>query len=154
MNSARAWLGLEWIPDGRLFAVGGVGEDEQSQRTVEMLECSWSSNTPSRSPWRYVASMLEPRDAHGVGYFGGKLFAAGGDGIDSVEYFTLPSADNPEGEWTKVRPLTKKNTLYGLLPFGDGLLCVGKSSVSKQFIPFHGYNLAQIAADISNDNVC
>ncbi len=130
MNSARAWLGLEWIPDGRLFAVGGVDEDKQNQRTVEMLECSWSGETPPRSPWRYVAPMFESRVGHGVGYFGGKLFAAGGDSSDTVEYFTLPSANNPEGEWTTVRPLNKENTLYGLFPFGDGLLCVGKSSIS------------------------
>ncbi len=131
MNSARECLGLEWVSDGRLFAVGGFGEDLQHTKTVEMLECSWTSDMPSQSTWCYVSPMLEPRAKHGVGFFSGKLFAAGGTGSDTVEYFTLPSPDKPKGEWTKVRPLNEKNTLYALLPFGDGLLCVGKSLVKK-----------------------
>ncbi len=132
MKSSRGWPGLEWVPDGRLFVVGGFGEDHQPTNSVEMLECSWTSEAPPTSPWRGVAPMLEPRAKHGVGYFAGKLFAAGGKGSDTVEHFTLPSADKPNGEWTKVRPLNGKNTLYGLLPFGDGLLCVGKSSGLKK----------------------
>ncbi len=135
MNSPRAWLGLEWVPDGRLIAVGGYDGDRQPTKSVEMLECSWTNETPSRSTWREVTSMLEPRAKHGVGFFAGKLFAAGGERNDTVEYFTLPSADKPNGEWTKVRPLNSQNTLYGLLPFGDGLLCVGKSVVLNHFGP-------------------
>ncbi len=30
MNLPRAWLGLEWVPDGRLFAVGGFGGEHQT----------------------------------------------------------------------------------------------------------------------------
>ncbi len=136
MNSPRAWLGLEWVPDGRLFAVGGIdGNQHQSTRTVEMLECSWGNEAPCRANWRYVAPMLEARVAHGVGYFAGKLFAAGGKDINTVEAFTLPSPDKPEGEWTKLRPLNRKNTLYGVFPFCDGLLCVGMSNeLSNQFV--------------------
>ncbi len=135
MNSSRAWLGLEWVPDGRLFAVGGIdGEQHQPTRTVEMLECSWANEAPCRANWRYVSPMLEARVAHGVGYFAEKLFAAGGKHSETVECFTLPSADKPDGEWTKVRPLNKESTFYGLLPFGDGLLCVGKSSSPNGFV--------------------
>ncbi len=136
MNIPRAWLGLEWVPDGRLFAVGGFGGEHQTTQTVEMLECSWTSDTPCRNTWRYVAPMLEARVAHGVGYFGGKLFAAGGRDSDTVEFFTLPSANKPNGEWTKVRPLNSKNTLFGLFPFGEGLLCVGRFALSNFDIRF------------------
>ncbi len=129
MNSPRGWPGLDWVPDGRLFVVGGFGEDQQPAKTVEMLECSWTSEAPPTSTWRDVAPMLESRAQHGVGYFAGKLFAAGGTDSDTVECFTLPSADKPNGEWTKVRPLNSKTAFFGLFPFGDGLLCVGKSSV-------------------------
>ncbi len=52
MNSPRAWLGLEWVPDGRLIAVGGYDRDQQPTKSVEMLECSWTNETPSRSTWR------------------------------------------------------------------------------------------------------
>ncbi len=65
-----------------------------------------------------------------------KLFAAGGRDSDTVEFFTLPSVDKPDGEWTKVRPLNRKNTLFGLFPFGEGLLCVGKSFLSNIDIRF------------------
>ncbi len=43
-----------------------------------------------------------------------------------VECFTLPSAGNEMGQWTRVRPLNRDNTLAGALPFGEALLCVGK----------------------------
>ncbi len=142
MNSPRAWLGLEWVSDGRLYAVGGFDGDQQPTKTVEMLECSWTTETPSRSTWCYVAPKLEPRAKHGVGFFSGKLFAAGGEGSDTVEYFTLPSADKQKGEWTKVRPLNRKNTFYALLPFGDGLLCVGKSLLLKQFVPIATHKIS------------
>ncbi len=91
MNTLRTSLGLEWVPDGRLFAVGGFGGEKLLHtRTVEMLECSWTNEAPCRADWRYVAPMLEARVAHGVGYFAGKLFAAGGINIRTVEVFTLP----------------------------------------------------------------
>ncbi len=132
MNSPRAWLGLEWVPDGRLFAVGGIDGKLLPTRSVEMLQYSRTSESPCGTTWRYVARMLESRVGHGVCYFAGKLLAAGGRYSDTVECFTLPSADKPEGEWTKVRPLNKENTLYGLLPFSDGLLC--KSIESNHFV--------------------
>ncbi len=141
MNSPRAWPGLEWVPDGRLFAVGGFGADHLPVKSVEMLECSWTSDAPPTSTWRDVAPMLERRAKHGVGYFAEKLFVAGGTDSETVEYFTLPSADKPNGEWTKVRPLNSKNNLYGLLPFGDGLLCVGKSSVSNEVAPIDIFHI-------------
>ncbi len=84
-------------------------------------QCPWLSEAPCITTWRYVAPMLEARAGHGVGYFGGKLFAAGGKDVRTVECF----------EWTMVRPLNKENTLFGLIPFNDGLLCVGKSSLTK-----------------------
>ncbi len=127
MSSARGWPGVEWVPDGRLFAMGGFSGDHQPTKSVEMLKCSWTSNAPPTTTWRDVAPMLEPRAKHGVGYFAEKLFVAGGRDSDTVEYFTLPSAGTPNGEWTTVRPLNMKTAFYGLLPFGDGLLCVGKS---------------------------
>ncbi len=36
------------------------------------------------------------------------------------------------GEWTRVRPLNQDNTLAGVLPFREGLLCVGKYVISLQ----------------------
>ncbi len=127
MTKPKFLFGLEWIPDGYLYAVGGVGGDRELTATVEMLECSWVAREgKATSKWRYVAPLLAPRRGHEVGYFAGKLFAVGGIEDATVECFTLPSASNDVGEWTRIRPLHRDNTLVGVLPFGDSLLNVGK----------------------------
>ncbi len=108
MCTPRCYFGLEWTPDGRLFAVGGCDGDFDRVAIVEMLECSWNDREgPATSKWRYVAPLLGPRTAHGVCFFAGKLFAVGGENDVTVECFTLPSAANEMGEWTRVRPLNR-----------------------------------------------
>ncbi len=127
MNTPRYYFGLEWIPDGHLFAVGGFGVNNEPTATVEMLECSWDAREgPATSKWRYVAPLLAPSAGHGVCYFAGKLFALGGKNDSTVECFTLPSAGNEMGQWTRVRPLNRETILIGVVPFSEGLLCVGK----------------------------
>ncbi len=127
MKAPRYLFGLEWVPDGRLFAVGGFGSDRAPTATVEMLECSWVAREgPVSTSWLYVAPLLAPRAKHGVCYFAGKLLAVGGKKDATVECFTLPSPGNEMGQWTRVRPLNRDNTLVGVLPFGEALLCVGK----------------------------
>ncbi len=133
MNTPRCLFGLEWIPDGRLFAVGGYGGDREPTASVEMLECSWEARDgPATSKWRYVAPLLGARVKHGVCFFAGKLLAVGGENAATVECFTLPSAGNEVGEWTRIRPLNQDNTLVGVLSFREGLLCVGKCVISLQ----------------------
>ncbi len=98
MNTPRCLFGLEWIPDGRLLAVGGIGSDRSPTATVEMLECSWGATEgPTESKWRYVAPMLGLRAAHGVCYFAGKVLAVGGKDDATVECFALPSTCNDIG---------------------------------------------------------
>ncbi len=94
--------------------------------TVEMLQCPWDTEDPGNSEWRYVAPMHHARGAHGLVYFEGKLIAAGGDGQDSVECFTLPTDVLPDGQWVVIRPMIHANTLFGIIPFGEGLLFVGR----------------------------
>ncbi len=133
MKTTRCLFGLEWVPDGRLFAVGGIGGDRAPTATVEMLECSWVAREgPVSTSWRYVAPLLAPRANHGVCYFAGKLLAVGGKKDATVECFTLPSPGNEMGEWTRIRPLTHGIDFVGALPFGEGLLCVGKHSIGLQ----------------------
>ncbi len=133
MNTPRCLFGLEWIPDGHLFAVGGVGFDGELTAAVEMLECSWEAREgPATSNWRYVAPLLAPRRAHGVCYFDGKLFAVGGKNEATVESFTLPSVGNEMGEWTRIRPLNCNLAFLGAFPFGEALLCVGKCIIGLQ----------------------
>ncbi len=133
MNTPRCYFGLEWVSNGRLFAVGGNASSRGPTATVEMLECSWVAREgPASTSWRYVAPLLAPRRKHGVCFFAGKLFAVGGKNDDTVECFTLPSASDEMGQWTKVRPLNHEFMLVGVLPFGESLLCVGKCVKGRQ----------------------
>ncbi len=133
MNTPRYLFGLEWIPDGRLFAVGGNGADRKPTATVEMLECSFvASEGKAKSKWRFVAPLLAPRRVHGVCYCAGKLLAVGGKRDATVECFTLPAPGNEMGEWTRIRPLNRDTTLAGVLPFGEDLLCVGRCAIRLQ----------------------
>ncbi len=137
MNTPRTFFGLEWIPDGHLIAVGGFSNNHDLTATVEMLECSWVAREgPATSKWRYVAPLLAPRAMHGVCYFAGKLFAVGGGNNVTVECFTLPSAGNELGEWTKIRPLIRGIALIGVVPFGEGLLYVGKCVYHTAMVRF------------------
>ncbi len=116
---------MEWLPDGRIFAIGGMGRDKQPTATVEMLECPWSTEEPANGGWRYVAPMNDTRMVHAVAYISGKIIAAGGDERESIECFTPPNKELPVGQWVLIRPMTPPTLLAGLHPFGDDLLFVG-----------------------------
>ncbi len=126
MQSAKAGLAVEWLPDDQIIAVGGWDNDEKPTATVEMLECSCSTEAPANGGWRYVAPMNDTRCAHAVAFTGGKIIAAGGNERESIEYFTLPTAELPLGQWVLIRPMSPPTPLAGLHPFGDDLLVVGK----------------------------
>ncbi len=119
-------MALAWLPDGRIFAVGGEDGPKSALTTVEMLQAPWDREGPGNSQWRYAAPMHHARTALAVVYFEGKLIAAGGVGRDSVECFTLPTNEVPEGQWVVIRPMSHNNTPVGILPFGEDLLFVGK----------------------------
>ncbi len=125
MTTARASCAIAWIPDGRLFAVGGRVEREQPTATVEMLDCPWETEEPAQTKWRSVASLNHPRKRFGLAYVAGILVAAGGQNTTSIECFNLPSTAFPDGQWTEIRPMSKKSNLLGLLPLGGKLVGVG-----------------------------
>ncbi len=129
LNTGRSAFALEWVTDGRLFAVGGKDGPASLLATVEMLECPWDTEKPVNSEWRYVAPMHHTRVGHATAYFEGKLIAAGGYEQDTVECFTLPTDELPDGQWVIIRPMVHVNTLFGILPFGENLLFVGKCTV-------------------------
>ncbi len=126
LQSARVCLGVEWLSDGHVFAVGGKDSTNQPTATVEMLECSWDTEEPANGGWRYVAPMNHARWLHAVAFIKGKIIAAGGDERDSIECFTLPTVDFPQGQWVLIRPMMQPGRLAGVHPFGDDLLFVGK----------------------------
>ncbi len=122
MREARAKFGIIWIPDGRLFAIGGKISSGGSTSTVEMLDISSLGNgRASNIVWTNVASMSNPRESHGVAFLDGKLVAVGGTDECSVEVFTLPTKDNVLGQWSTIYPLPSPFALQALLPV-DNLL--------------------------------
>ncbi len=129
LQKCRSALAVEWVHDGRLFAVGGQDGPYSPLTTVEMLHCPWDTEEVVDCEWRYVAPMHHARVAHGLAYFEGKLIAAGGHEQDSVECFTLPTGGLPEGQWVIIRPMNQAITLHGILPFGEDLLFVGKCTI-------------------------
>ncbi len=88
MQSAKAGVAVEWLPDDRIVAVGGWENNNQPTATVEMLECSWSTEEPANGGWRFVAPMNDTRCAHAVAFTGGKIIAAGGNERESIECYT------------------------------------------------------------------
>ncbi len=126
MQSAKTGLAVEWLPDDQIIAVGGWDSNYQTTATVEVLQCSWSTEEPANGGWRYVAPMNYTRGGHAVAFTRGKIIAAGGKERESVEYFTLPTAELPQGQWVLIRPMSPPTLLAGLYPFGDDLLVVGK----------------------------
>ncbi len=119
-------LGVEWLPDGHIFAVGGLDSSDYPTATVEMLQCSWDTEESANGGWRYVAPMNHTRHLHAVAFIHGKIIAAGGEERESIECFTLPNVDLPLGQWVLLRPMSFPARLAGLQPFGDDLLTVGK----------------------------
>ncbi len=129
-------MDVEWLSDGRIVAVGGMLNSKQTTATVEMLECSWSTEEHVKGGWRYLAPMNHARWLHAVAFFKGKIIAAGGHEVESIECFTPPNAELPQGQWVLIRPMCPPTELAGLHPFGDGLLVVGKRQL-RSMAKFH-----------------
>ncbi len=79
INVARTRLTVNWLTDGRMFAVGGDTSVNNPSDTVEMLHWPWNSDKPTESGWIVLASLLTPRLQHGAAFVSGKLVVAGGD---------------------------------------------------------------------------
>ncbi len=122
MNAARTWTAVSWLPDGRLFAVGGLGDDREPITSVEMLQCAWDTEVTSLCKWQPVAPLNHP---HGLAFIFGRIVAAGWNKTNTVEYFKLPSEEEPLGQWTVIRPIVRPLNCRALVPFKGGLLAVG-----------------------------
>ncbi len=130
MREARAKFGSIWVPDGRLFAIGGQINSSGSTPTVEMLDTSNLGNGGASTynvVWTNVASMSNPRESHGVAFLDGKLVAVGGNDDRNAETFTLPTKDNVLGQWSTIYPLPSPFALQTLLPVDNLLIGIRKS---------------------------
>ncbi len=125
MQETRANFVIIWVPDGRLFAIGGTIGSCGSTPTVEMFDTSCFGSKLSslrKGGWTFVAPMSKPRESHGVALLDGKLVAVGGADEYSVEVFTLPTKENFLGQWSTIYPLPSPFTLRALLPVDNILI--------------------------------
>ncbi len=72
MNHPRAKPNVTILPDGRLFAVGGIGPNGTPNLVPEMLSNTWVDMTPASSPRQYHSCSLLLPD--------GRVFTCGGEG--------------------------------------------------------------------------
>ncbi len=134
MLEPRSDFGIAWLPDGRLFAIGGNRGASGQTSSVEMLHyCSArkAATTPATAidTWSYVAPLPTARQCHAVTVLEGKIIVAGGLEERGVEYFTPPSDVNKRGQWTSIYPLPNPMTILALLPIKFGFIGICKANV-------------------------
>ncbi len=141
---------VNWLADGRMFAVGGQDRKDNPLGAVEMLHWPWNADEPAEPGWISRKPLLIPRDYHGAAFVSRKLVVAGGDKDGSAECVTPPCTAFPEGQWTRIRPVHEGVKLAGLVPFGEGRLAVCKKvKVSKQGLYFVKYNYEIFSIEIA-----
>ncbi len=130
MKEPRCRFGIVWLPDGRLYAVGGANYSREATNTVEMLHCvDWNSEDAPTAEWEYVAPLLQRRENHGVAHFEGSIIAAGGSGTPTVEMLS-PTRD----QWTTIEPLPNPMKFISLFPMEGGLIGIGKCHTCLRLI--------------------
>ena len=97
---SRAAVGVA-VLDGKLYAVGGLDEDDVPLSSVERYD-------PALDVWEAVASMAAARSRHAVTVLDGKLYAVGGYNDDGVTLVTLSSVERYDRAlevWEAVAPM-------------------------------------------------
>ncbi len=127
MQTQRADFGVVWVPDGRIFAIGGNAGPSGPTATVEVLHCSDGQTATTTGMWSYVAPLPNPRQCHAVTFLEDKVIVAGGNGERGVDCFRLPSAVSKMGQWTSIYPLPKPMDFLVLLPVDLGFIGICKT---------------------------
>ncbi len=133
MLEPRSDFGIAWIPDGRLFAIGGNTGASGQTTSVEMLPCcnteaatTTTTTATATDTWTYVAPLPTARQGHAVTVLEAKIIVAGGLDEHGVEYFTPPSDYDKLGQWTSIYPLPNPMRLLSLFPIKFGFIGICK----------------------------
>jgi N-acetylneuraminic acid mutarotase len=99
MDSNRAFLAGVAGSDGRIYAIGGIGDFEQVLASVEVYD-------PLSNTWSEVAPMVAPRTglAAAVGT-DGTIYAVGGNNRTSTFLDTVETYDPSTGDWSSIAPM-------------------------------------------------
>jgi len=131
METARRDFQVVWLPDGRIFAMGGW-----DLNSVETLHREWAFDGETTGQWRRCSPMLKARaDFAAVVLQGDVVLVAGGDS-STVELFTPPpAADGPRalGQWTSLQPASGFQSVFSSFTgvFSDGVVFIFESDSSK-----------------------
>ncbi len=145
MLEGRSYFGLALTPDFRLFAIGGHGIQCNTSRTVEMLRFGGAPDYESAKNWFFVATLFDPRHDHNAAFFVDRIIVVGG--AQSVESFHLPCRQLPLGQWTLIEPMDAPKPLFCLLPFGQCLIGIGRSTQNERH--FIDFTLTQVIKAVS-----
>jgi len=116
---AREAFGMAALNE-KLYVVGGLTDRPGAERSMEVLDLA----TERLTTWVPGPPMKSGRWSFGFAPFDGKLYAVGGDEMNSVEVF-----DPVVNRWTAGPPMKTARpvgwTDFGLAPFGGSLYAVG-----------------------------
>lgn len=132
LETARTGCRVVWLPDGRVFAIGGwAGRDRLN--SVEMTRREWSSEGAAAGNWRNVARMLTARSHFAAVVVHDLILVAGGwtTGhvvLSSVELFTPPAAADPQalGQWTGMQPMPSPMLCLAGVASGEAVFVFGR----------------------------
>ncbi|KAL7061657.1 hypothetical protein AAHC03_0724 [Spirometra sp. Aus1] len=148
MHTLRNSFALAWIPDGRVFAIGGFYGSSRAKNnmaaSVEVYDRTWEpASDPTRpySKWRLVAPMTIPRACHAAVCVEGRILVAGGAfgepgakaSLDTVELYEPPSEACPLGQWTRIAPMKTKTALCSAVFLAGAIYAFGDDGCIETF---------------------
>ncbi|BHF60266.1 Kelch [Sparganum proliferum] len=141
MNAIRTSFAAVWLPDGRVFAIGGLQGNAESSgsylSSVEMLQRPFTkqSGDEDKSPaqWTFVAPMLGARACHAAAAVGDKIVVVGGladptpgQYLVTAELFSPPKDDSSKGQWTSLgNKLTQQMSIAATVAFNGAIYTIG-----------------------------
>jgi len=143
LKMARSSCGVVWLPDGRVFVIGGYAGGGVYINSVEMTTREWSSEGAAAGVWRNVAGMLTARTVFAAVVVQGLVIVAGGYTTDqellsTVELFTPPAASDPQaiGQWISMQPMPLPMWCLAGVTSGETVFVFdGESSKIQRFRP-------------------
>jgi len=126
MKTKRAFFQVVWLPDGRIFAMGGASN------SVEMLHREWTFDGETTDQWRRCNPMRNARTNFSAVVLHGDVVLVAG--VKSVELFTPPPAASDMramGQWTNLQLMPSFPSYTSSGVFSDGGVFIFEDYASK-----------------------